>query len=85
MIFLSDNFFSSSIYEKKNGGILFKKIVLIDSSETILSIYFENKPLLLRKITSKTDSEYISISFNEHNYNSNFKEDLFSFVPIYID
>ena len=28
-IFLSDNFFSSSIYEKKNGGILFKKIVLI--------------------------------------------------------
>ena len=48
-------------------------------------IYFENKPLLLRKIIAKTENEIISISFSEHNYNGVFEESLFSFVPKYLD
>ena len=84
-IFLGNDFFSSSSFKENNGEIVFEKSVIIDSDETILKIFFENKPLLLRKIIAQNKDEYISISFNEHNYNNNFEKDFFSFVPMYLD
>ena len=63
--------------------LFLKKKITIDSNKTNLKIFFENKPLLLRKIIAQTEDEVISISFNEHNYNSVFDERFFSFVPMY--
>jgi outer membrane lipoprotein-sorting protein len=82
-IFLDYNFFLSLVFKENDGEIVYEKNIKVDSTETNLKIFFENKPLLLRKITAKTEDETISISFNEHNYNSVFNEDLFSFVPMY--
>jgi len=84
-IFQDENFFSSSEFKEKNGEIIFEKKIIIGSEETNLKIYFENKPLLLRKIITKTKDQIISISFSEHNYNNVFDKDFFSFVPIYFD
>ena len=84
-IFLDYNFFSSFVFKENNKEIIFEKKIIIDSKITNLKIFFENSPLLLRKIIVKTENEIISISFSEHSYNNAFDEGLFSFVPIYLD
>lgn len=84
-IFLDYNFFSSFMFKEINGELTFEKKIIIDSKITNLKIFFENKPLLLRKIIAKTENEIVSISFSEHNYNNTFDESFFSFVPMYLD
>ncbi len=84
-VFLDYSFFSSLTFKENNREVIFEKNILVDSKKTNLKIYFENKPLLLRKIIAKTENEIISISFSEHNYNGVFEESLFSFVPKYLD
>ncbi len=84
-IFLDYNFFSSFVFKENNKEIIFEKKIIIDSKITNLKIFFENSPLLLRKIIVKTENEIISISFSEHSYNNTFDESLFSFVPMYLD
>ena len=82
-IFLDNEFFSSLLFEINNGEIIFEKEILIESKNTNIKIFFENKPLLIRKIIAESQDEIIFISFNEHNYNNVFDKDFFSFVPIY--
>ena len=84
-IFLKNNFFSSLSPEEINKEIVFEKIIQSEPTTVHLKIFFENSPLLLRKIISKTEDELISISFYDHNYNSIFEDNFFSFVPIYLD
>jgi len=84
-IFLDYSFFSSFVFEENSGEVVFEKKIIIDSKITYLKIFFENKPLLLRKIIAKSENEIISISFSEHNYNNDFDESLFSFIPMYLD
>ena len=64
---------------------LTEKIIQSESTKVQLQIFFEDSPLLLRKIISKTGNDLITISFYDHNYNKDFEEDFFSFVPIYLD
>ncbi len=82
-IFLDVNFFSSLVPHIGNGEIVYQKTITIEKNDVYLKIIFENSPLLLKKITSESDDEIISISFNDHNYNSSLERDFFSFVPKY--
>ena len=84
-IFLDDSFFSSLKFTENNKEIIFEKKITIESREANIKIFFENSPLLLRKIIAETEGEVISISLNEHSYNNVFDEKLFSFVPMYPD
>ena len=84
-IFLNNNFLSSLSPKESNKQIIFEKMIQSESTKINLKVFFENSPLLLRKIISKTESDLISISFYDHNYNSVFEENFFSFVPIYLD
>ena len=84
-IFLDYNFFSSLMFSENNGEVIFEKKITIDSTKTNLKVFFENRPLLLRKIITETKDGVFSISFNEHSYNNVFDEKLFSFVPMYPD
>ena len=84
-IFLNNNFLSSLPPKESNKQIIFEKMIQSESTKVNLKVFFENSPLLLRKIISKTESDLISISFYDHNYNSVFEENFFSFVPIYLD
>ncbi len=84
-IFLEKNFFSSMPFKENNNQIVFEKNIIADTTKTNLKIFFETKPLLLRKIITETENDYISISFYEHNFNEVFEKNFFSFVPIYLD
>ena len=84
-IFLEKNFFSTLPSKENNNQIVFEKNIIVDSTKTNLKIFFEIKPLLLRKIISEKEKNYISISFYDHNFNEIFEKDFFSFVPIYLD
>ena len=84
-IFLKKNFFSSLVPREQNKEIVFEKIIHSESAKIHLQIFFEDSPLLLRKIISKTGNDLITISFYDHNYNKDFEEGFFSFVPIYLD
>ena len=84
-IFLKNNFFSSLSPKESKKEIVFEKIIESESDKVHLKIFFESSPLLLRKIISKTESDLISISFYDHNYNNIFEDNFFSFVPIYLD
>ena len=84
-IFLDENYFSKLVPKKKNEEVVFENTITIDSNSTNLKIFFEHRPILLRKIVAESENEIISISFNEHNYNSVLDDSFFSFVPIYLD
>ena len=84
-VFLDYDFFSSFVFEENNREVIFEKKIVVDSKNTNLKIFFENKPLLLRKIIAENENETITLSFSEHNYNNVFDESFFSFVPIYLD
>ena len=84
-IFLDYDFLSSFEFKESSHEIIFEKKIIVDSKNTNLKIFFENKPLLLRKIIAETENETITLSFSEHNYNNVFDESFFSFVPIYLD
>ena len=84
-IFLNLDFFSSVNYKVGLGGVIFKKEIDIDSIKYNLIIYFENEPIILRKITAKSKDSFISLSFSDHSYNNVFEEGFFSFVPLYLD
>ena len=84
-IFLENNFLSSFSSKEGKKEIVFEKIIVSESDKVHLKIFFENSPLLLRKIISKTENDLISISFYDHNYNSVFEDNFFSFLPIYLD
>ena len=84
-IFLENNFLSSFSSKESKKEIVFEKIIESQSAKVHLKSFFENSPLLLRKIISKTENDLISISFYDHNYNSVFEDNFFSFLPIYLD
>ncbi len=84
-IFLNYDFFSEIELKENKGEIIFEKNIMVSSKKTTLRVFFENNPLLIRKIIAKTDNEIISLSFNEHNHNNVFEKGFFSFVPIYLD
>ena len=82
---MKKNFLFSLTPKENNKEIVFEKTIQSESTNVHLKIFFEDSPLLLRKIISKTENDLISISFYDHNYNSIFEENFFSFVPIYLD
>ncbi len=84
-IFFDKSFFASLKLKENKKQIVFEKNIIVDSKKINLKIYFENNPLLLRKIITEREEEFISFSLNEHNYNEVFEKDFFSFVPIYLD
>ena len=49
-IFIDDGFFSTLKFAENKKEIIFEKKITINSNKTDIKIFFENKPLLLRKI-----------------------------------
>ena len=84
-IFLDKYFFSSLTFQENKKEIVFEKNITIDATNTYLKVFFENNPLLLRKVIAHTSEGVVTISFNEHNYNYVFEKDFFTFVPMYLD
>ena len=70
---------NSKITSKNNYVILEKKIVS-DLESYKIAVYFENKPLLLRKIKLNYNDNNLNISLFNHSYNENFDKDFFKLI-----
>ena len=73
-------FEDSKIVIKDNEIILEKKGV--DSGETkyLINVYFENSPVILRKIEVFINGEFLELSIFDHNYNEDFDESFFKLI-----
>ena len=80
-IFRNPYFFEDSKIVVKDKEIIFKKSGF-DSEETqyLINVYFENSPVILRKIEIFINDTFLQISIFDHNYNEDFDKNFFKLI-----
>ena len=80
-IFRNPYFFENSqIVFKDNEIILNKSGFDNDETKYLIKVYFENKPIVLRKIEVFINNDFLQISIFDHNHNENFDENFFKLI-----
>ena len=80
-IFRNPHFFEKSkLLIKQNEIILEESSVNHEKTQYLIKVYFENKPIILRKIKIFINDDFLEISIFNHNYNENFDKDLFKLI-----
>ena len=77
-IFYDNNFFKKTQLMIQTNSITAVKNIRIDEEDVFLNIYFEQNPLILRKIEIKKNNENIVFSILNINHNPNFDKKFFS-------
>ena len=80
-IFRNPYFFVDSNIAVKDNEIILEKSG-VDSEETkyLINVYFENSPVILRKIEVFINDEFLKISIFDHSYNEDFDESFFKLI-----
>ena len=80
-IFRNPYFFENSKITVKNQEVILQKSG-VDDEETKYSInvYFENNPVILRKIEVFINDEFFQMSIFNHNYNMDFDKNFFKLI-----
>ena len=80
-IFRNPYFFENSKITVKNEEVILQKSG-VDDEETKYSInvYFENNPVILRKIEVFINDEFFQMSIFNHNYNMDFDKNFFKLI-----
>ena len=80
-IFRNPYFFEGSEIIVKDKEIILKKSGF-DSEETkyLINVYFENSPVILRKIEVFINDAFLQISIFDHNYNEDFDKNFFKLI-----
>ena len=80
-IFRNPYFFEDSKIVIENKEIIIEKSGF-DKQETkyLINVYFEDNPLILRKIEVFVNQEFLQISIFNHNYNEDFDEKFFKLI-----
>ncbi len=80
-IFRNPNFFEDSKIKIKNKEIILEKSGF-NNQETkyLINVYFENNPMILRKIEVFINDEFLQISIFNHSYNEDFDKDFFKLI-----
>ena len=80
-IFRNPLFFEDSIIEFKNNQLTLEKNGLdLEDERYFIRVYFENNPLVLRKVEVRIKEELINLSIYNHNYNEQFNKDFFKLI-----
>ena len=80
-IFRNPNFFEDSKIKLKNKEIILEKSGFDnEQTEYLINVYFENNPMILRKIEVYINNELLQISIFNHSYNEDFDKDLFKLI-----
>ena len=80
-IFRNPNFFEDSKIKLKNKEIILEKSGFDnEQTEYLINVYFENNPMILRKIEVYINNEFLQISIFNHSYNEDFDKDLFKLI-----
>ena len=80
-IFRNPYFFEDSKIVIKDKEIILEKSGF-DKEDTkyVINVYFENSPIILRKIQVLINDEFIQISIFDHNYNEDFEKNFFKLI-----
>ena len=80
-IFRNPYFFEDSKITIKNNQIKIEKNGLNnDGVKYIIKVYFENNPMILRKIELTINDDFLQISVFNHNYNEDFDKNFFKLI-----
>ncbi len=71
---------NSLIKQDKNEIILEKKGVDNEKNNYLIKTFFENNPLILRRIEVVVNDSSLQLSIFNHNYNTEFDKDLFKLI-----
>ena len=80
-IFRNPNFFENSKIKLENKEIILEKSGFNnEKTEYLINVYFENNPVILRKIEFFINDYFLQISIFNHSYNEDFEEDFFKLI-----
>ena len=80
-IFRNPNFFEDSKIKLKNKEIILEKSGFNnEQTKYLINVYFENNPMILRKIEVFINDEFLQISIFNHSYNEDFDKDFFKLI-----
>ena len=80
-LFRSPSFLEDSLFELKDNEVILKKTG-VDSKQNNYSIkiFFENNPLILRKVEVLVNDNFLQLSIFNHQYNIEFDKDFFKLI-----
>ena len=85
-IFKNPDFFSDAKTSFINNSLIVQKESSYENENYNILLYFENNPLLLRKIQLKNNNQEITLSIFNHKYNMEFDEKYFKLInPVFFD
>ena len=85
-IFNNPNFIQNSEREISENYIIFKKDGSNDFGNFVVKIYFEIKPIVIRKVVLISESLSLNISIFDHVYNEKFNKNFFKLInPTFFD
>ena len=85
-IFNNPNFIQNSERKISENYIIFEQNGSNDFGNYIVKIYFENKPLVIRKVVLISESLSLNISIFDHIYNEKFNKNFFKLInPTFFD
>ncbi len=79
-IFNNMMFLQDSIVTNDKNNLILTKNGFNDDQRYTLKIYFENNPLVLRRVDLELDEIFLSLSFFNHDYNAKFDKDTFKLI-----
>ena len=80
-IFRNPYFFEDSEIIVKDKEIILKKSGFDnEGTKYLINVYFENSPVILRKIEVFINDTFLQISIFDHNYNENFDKNFFKLI-----
>ncbi len=80
-IFRNPVFFQDAEIKFTNNQLtLEKKGFDMEDEKYFIKVYFENNPLVLRKVEAHIGQGFITLSIYNHNYNEQFNKDLFKLI-----
>ena len=79
-LFKDPKYFSDSKIKKEKNTIVLEKKTIVDLKEYNLKIYFEDNPILLRKVKLEYDDEFLVLSFYNYVYDEVFDRNFFKLI-----
>ena len=86
-IFKNQLFFADASIKVNNNEIILAKVSFDeDENKYLIRVYFENNPLILRRVEFFVNQDFLQLSIFNHNYNETFDENLFKLInPNFFD
>ena len=79
-VFVNPESFRNSNKVSKDNYLIYEKISFYEELEIKIKIYFENNPLILRKIELFMDGAVLNLSIFNHKYNEEFDKNFFKLI-----